>query len=278
MKKTGLGGTARTQDHWRASLSMQFRHNGSQTVLRHRHVGPLRIQKPLYPEPNCCQVHLLHPPAGIVGGDELGITMDLAAHSHAQVLTPGASLVYKSAGPTAQIATHCSIAEDARLEYLPHETIHFNGARSRAHTRLDLAKGARLIWRETHCFGRPTSGETFTQGSMRWRTDLYREAAPFWSETTRVNAPNWTTDTAGMRSYAYTGTLLASPVSRVEYEALRTQFADAHTALSCVDNLLIARYLGDDVQKWRATSAALWQALRPTVIGSRATTPRIWAT
>ncbi|MEM9602379.1 MAG: urease accessory protein UreD [Pseudomonadota bacterium] len=257
---------------------MHFRTQGPQTVLRHRHTGPLRIQRPLYPEGGRCQVHLLHPPAGVVGGDTLDIRLRLDADAQAQVLTPGASLMYRSAGPTANLTLECDLDNGASLEYLPHETIHFNGARTHARTRIRVAPRARVIWRETHCFGRPEAGEVFDQGEMRWRTDILREDAPLWTETTRIGAPNWVNDAAGMRSHAYTGTLLATPVDPAVCESLRAALTNSHTVLTCVDDLLIARYLGDDGRAWRHTTEALWRALRPTVLGEHGTPPRIWST
>lgn len=223
-------------------------------------------------------MHLIHPPAGVVGGDILDISIHLDRASRAQILTPGATLIYRSAGPAAQLATVCSLEQGASLEYLPHETIHFNGARSRARTRIDLAADARLIWRETHCFGRTAASERFDEGMMRWRTDVCRNGAPFWSECTRIEAPKWTEASAGMRSHAYTGTLLAAPVDPAICEKLRSEVCDDNTAVTCIEDLLVARYLGDDGQLWRATSEALWRVLRPAVMGHCATRPRIWAT
>ena len=58
---------------WNAELALRFEREGPRTVLRaRRHVGPLRVQKALYPEGDLvCQVVVVHPPAGIVAGESL---------------------------------------------------------------------------------------------------------------------------------------------------------------------------------------------------------------
>ena len=57
---------------WKAKLELGFKGREDKTYVSHRkHLGPLVIQKPFYPEGEVCHVYLIHPPGGIVGGDEL---------------------------------------------------------------------------------------------------------------------------------------------------------------------------------------------------------------
>jgi urease accessory protein len=68
---------------WQARLDLDFRRDGERTVLaRRRHFGPLRVQKELHPEgPDVCQAIVVHPPGGIVGGDDLAIGIDVGDRS-----------------------------------------------------------------------------------------------------------------------------------------------------------------------------------------------------
>lgn len=80
--------TAQSQG-WQAKLELGFVHQHGKTILTHRrHFGPLTVQRPFYPEGGVCHVYVLHPPGGIVAGDQLSICGHAGEHSHALVTTP----------------------------------------------------------------------------------------------------------------------------------------------------------------------------------------------
>ena len=74
-----LADSARTQRGWHAALSLAYIRRGEQSVLvRRSHVGPLVVQRSLYPEGDAvCHTVLLHPPAGIAGGDHLQVMVQV---------------------------------------------------------------------------------------------------------------------------------------------------------------------------------------------------------
>ncbi|MCU7226321.1 urease accessory protein UreD, partial [Acinetobacter bohemicus] len=82
------------------------------------HVGPLTVQRPFYPEDDTCHLYLLHPPGGIVGGDELTIRAALDSGCHTLITMPGASKFYRSSGAQAHLHQRLTLAERSTLEWL----------------------------------------------------------------------------------------------------------------------------------------------------------------
>src|SRR5258705_12581631 len=108
---------------WRAELGLRVERRGTASLLAHvRHEGPLRVQRPFYPEgPGVCHVCLLHPPGGIVPGDELHVDVGVGAGAAALVTTPAATKVYRSDHRRATQRHVLWVARGASLEWLPQE-------------------------------------------------------------------------------------------------------------------------------------------------------------
>ncbi len=251
-----------------------------------RHVGPLRVQKALYPEgDDVCQAILLHPPSGIVGGDHLEIAARVGPAAHAQLITPGAGKWYRSAGPDASQTIRFEVQENAVLEWLPQETIVFDGARSQMDIRVTLAADGRYLGWDIVCMGRRAAGERFTQGQIALHTRIEREGQPLWLERGHIAGNDPMLDSpAGWASASVCATLLATVPNRVETSPLlescrALQPADHAThGITALPGLLVARYLGHSSEAARLWFAALWEILRPALLGRPAVAPRLWNT
>lgn len=269
---------------WRAALALAFERRGGRTVLvRNRHYGPLRIQKPLYPEGDAvCHAIMLHPPAGIVGGDSLDIAVEVGAGAHALLTTPGAGKWYRSGGRPAAMAQTVKVAAGGICEWLPQESIVFDGAEGSLSTRIELETGARFIGAEMTCFGRTGSGERFTQGHFGTHTRIVMDGRPVWLERGHVQGGGALLDSpVGLGSQPVSGTLwLIGP--EVD-EALRDtcrEIAPAvgDGAVTLLPGVLVARWMGPACEPGREWFARLWAAVRPVLTGQPAATPRIWNT
>jgi len=257
-------------------------------VLReNRHRGPLRVQKALYPEGDAvCQAILLHPPSGIAGGDQLEISATLDSGAHAQITTPGAGKWYRSGGTDAAQRIAFGLQAGATLEWLPQETILFDGARARMETRISLAQDSRYIGWDILCLGRAAAGERFAHGRFDLFYRIDRAGKPLWIERGGFagNDPMLYSP-AGWAGATVCGTLLCSfpklpqqAASLLETcRAIAPADGGSH-ALTALPGLLVARYLGDSSEAARHWFTALWAILRPACCGRPAVTPRIWNT
>lgn len=152
---------------WRGELDLRYERTPEGTRGHHRHEGPLRVLKGLYPEgPGICHHVLLHPPGGIVGGDELRVHVDVQSHAHAVVTGPGATRFYRSAGPLASQEVHAVVRSHARWEWQPPEAIVYSGARASSLVRVVIEEGASMIGCDVVALGLPTSGLAFAAGSF----------------------------------------------------------------------------------------------------------------
>ncbi|MFT3961984.1 urease accessory protein UreD [Propionivibrio sp.] len=273
--------------HWDAAIALGFTRVGGGTLLaERRHSGPLRVQKALYPEgPAVCQTILLHPPSGIAGGDRLRVAVAAGPGTHAQITTPGAGKWYRSGGEEASQALDFTVGDDAILEWLPQETIVFDGARSRMETHVRLGNGSRYLGWEILCLGRSACGERFAHGQIRLHTRIERHGRPLWLERGCLDGDDpLLASPAGWAGASVGGTLLATFPPHMEIAPVLAACraiapADgAEHGVTALPELLIARYLGHSSEAARDWFAEMWSLLRPPLLGRPAVRPRIWNT
>jgi len=269
---------------WEARLELRFEREASRTLLAaRRHVGPLRVQKALYPEgPGVCQVVVVHPPGGIVGGDTLTIEVDAGRRAHAQLTTPGAAKWYRSAGPVARSDTVLRIAAGALVEWLPQETMLFDGARAAIRLGIELAEDARFIgWDVTH-LGRTASGERFASGHLRQTLELHRGDTMLWCERAVLDGGSGALQAGAILAGAPVfGTMIAAGADVDDDVLAACRAASPASGAGAVTRLplaLVARYRGGCARAARTYFASLWRVLRPALAGRDAVPPRIWNT
>ena len=273
---------------WHASLQLDYTLEGTRTVARHAHNGPLHILQSLYPEGDAvCHNVLVHPPGGLVGGDTLDISATVGPGAHGLVTTPGATRFYRSTGERALQRTHLTLAEGARLEWLPLEALCYNACNAENHLTLNLAPGAECMGWDVTALGLPHAGQPFETG----RFVQHIEAPGLWLERGVIDAADHRLlesplGLAGQRCMASLFFVVGTPLERARRDtALDAARAvmDAHAlkasagATSPNGQVLVVRALAPQVEPamqllrqvraaWRA---ALWQLC--------AEPPRIWS-
>lgn len=279
---------ARASTHLLATLELGFSRDGNTSRLGHRsHYGPLRVQKALYPEgPDTCHTIIVHPPGGVVGGDELRIAANVGAGAHALLSTPGAAKWYRANGHVSTQQLDLQVQAGGTLEWMPQETIFFNEADVLLDSTVRLAADARYLGCEILCFGRSAHGERFARGRVRQRLHIERDGLPLWLEqgtltggSAAMASPLGLAGQTVCASLVAIGTTLGSDA----LAALRAACKDAadgnsSTGVTQMKSVILVRYLGHSSEAARHAMLAAWQQLRPALIGREAAELRIWQT
>ena len=278
---------------WAGSLELHYRRDelrgAARTVLHDRHDGPLRVLASLYPEgPAVCHNVLVHPPGGLVGGDLLDIALTLDADAHALITTPGATRFYRSAGATATQRLHARLADGARLEWLPLETIAYSGCLAENLMRFELAPGAEMIGWDVLALGLPASDQAFVHGRFEQRIELpgrwLERGVIAASDTRLLDSPlGWAGRRVMGSLWFAAGSDLSAPrrealleVARARIEGDTLQRSAGATAVH--DGVLVLRVLSARVEPAMALLARVWAAWRETAWQLPACVPRVWRT
>lgn len=272
---------------WHARLELDHTLKHGTTVLHHRHEGPLRVLQSLYPEGKAiCHNVLVHPPGGLANGDVVDITVNVGPGAHAWLGTPGATRFYSSGGEQATQRVALQVQDNARLEWLPLETLAYSGCKGVNELSLQLAPTAEALLWDVLALGQPTAGKPFERGSFTQRLQvpgLWLEHAHIRADDTRLlDAP------LGLNGQRCLGTLVFACGTAIErdrkerlLETVRAVCAhhplDARAgATSPNPQMVVLRVLGPVVEPVMDLLQQVWAALRPAAWDLSPQRPRIW--
>ena len=270
---------------WHARLELLLSAEQGRTHLARRaHEGPLYVQRTFRPAgDDALHLYVVHPPGGLVGGDDLEISVRLTKGASALITTPAAQKLYRSQGLLARQRARLDVQDGAHLEWFPAETIVFDGAIARLETSVDLAPGASFCGWDVTCLGRPSAGERFAHGSLH-SSFVVRRGQPLVHERLTLEGTSVLDEPWGLAGYPVYGTLYFVParaaVAAQACERLRSELAagEGPHAVSAMDDLLVVRALGRSCEQVRAVFVRAWKLLRPLSHGAPACPPRIWST
>jgi urease accessory protein len=270
---------------WEARLRLEYeRRDGQSLLTARRHEGPLRVQKPLYPEGDgTCHTIVVHPPGGIADGDRLELDLSLREGARALLTTPGATKWYRATVAGARQELRFDIEPGAMLEWLPQESIVFDGARAEMTTRVRLHGDALYLGWEILCLGRQAAGERFSRGRVRLKAEIWREGLRLWNEFALLHGDDPQLESpVGCAGHPVCATMLLAGTT-IDAELLTrlrqvTVGDGIRAGITTLPGVLVARCLAPYAEPVRQYFTALWGLLRPAVSGRAALAPRIWST
>lgn len=272
-----------------AKLSLKFAEiDGTTRLVERDRFGPLLVQKPLYPEGNeICHVIIIHPPGGVVSGDQLEISAKIGPLAKAQITTPGAAKWYKSNnGRTARQTIKIDVDKGGMFEWLPQETIFFNNTDVSIDHQVTLQDDAIYLGCEILCFGRTASGEIFNSGQIKQRTSIKRNGKVIWFEQINLNGRDYMQNSSlTLGKHTVCATLLLSGkviptaiINQARQECVNIINDRGQVGVSQLKSVLAVRYMGPSSEVARNVMLHCWSLFRQEFFGRVGTIPRMWNT
>ena len=234
---------------------------------------PCRV---LFPEPEPGeppQAVLVTTSGGVTDGDRLKMAVEVGPGAAAVAATQAAEKIYRAAksGDRCTMDIALAVGEGGALDWLPQETIVFEGARLKRRTVADVATGGSLLACEMVVLGRAASGERFTDGLLLDSWSVRRVGTLVWTDALRVEGE--TPAGAGFREANALATIIGvwdAPEARFQRARNLLDAAEqVKGGVTLVNGVMVARLLGEAT----AVRAAMVRFLGD-IRGKRL--PRVW--
>jgi urease accessory protein len=263
-----------------------FRDDAGETRLAHLfHSDPLRVVFPNRVRGDVPAGTLVTTSGGLVGGDRLDISVAVQERGRALVLGQAAEKIYRSTGADTAIEVMLTVGADGWLEWLPQETILFDRARLRRRTIAEVAPGARLLAGEMLVFGRTAMGEAMTDGFVRDAWGVRRGNRLVWADALQLDErlADDLAATAGLGSALAFASLVYVADDAIDRLATARGLLDElaipsglRTGATCLGDVLVVRWLGNESLPLRNAFGAFWAAFRAAAGALPAALPRLW--
>lgn len=264
----------------RGALTAGFRRVGARTeVVGPHETGGYRLRMPRSRGASCEAV-IVNTGGGMAGGDEAAFSFAAEAGAAVTLTTTAAEKVYRGAradGGAAEtrVGVDLALAPGARLEWLPQETILFDGARLRRSLTVDMAGDAELLMAEILVFGRLAMGETMRAGRVADRWRVRRDGRLAYAEDLALAddiSDLLDRPALGGGARASASVVMASRHAEGLVGAARAALADhpVTAGASAWNGLLVVRAIAPSPERLRAAIVALLSGLRGRAL------PRLW--
>ncbi len=257
---------------------------GAQGVTRLRHLRqdwPCRVLFPAKALMNSpVEAVIANTAGGIVGGDRIEQRF-VAQHGARVIITSqAAEKVYRSVQEISHLVTSVAVGANCHVEWMPQETILFEGAKLRRHNRISVAADSILLAGEITIFGRRARDETFAHGYFHDSWEVRVDQKLVWSDRLHIESG---INGALQRPWSFGKTaataLMVCKTSDPQEmrEFARDLLGDfPGGGFTMVAGLTIGRFVSDDAAELRDLIARLWLGLRPQAGLSGADLPRVW--
>ena len=272
------------RQHTQGSLALAFAASDGRTRLaRLYQASPCRALFPEVALAEIPQAVMINTAGGLVGGDQIDLSVRIGPGAAATVTTQAAEKIYRSLGQDCAVKAALEVAADADLEWLPQETILFDGARLDRRLKISLAPSSRLLATETVLFGRSARAERLSYGHLHDSWAIRIGDTLTWTDAIRLSGdiaaararPFGFGDAAGYATVVIAGR--DAPTHLDAARAIAAASPAQHSGATLVNGILILRLMDADAARLRTAVAQAAAALRAIVMGRAAVLPRAWS-
>lgn len=244
---------------------------GKPALTRLHQGGALRA---LFPQGRGLTAVMLNTSGGVTGGDSFTTHITAAQGADLTVSTQAAERIYRAQpGETGVVRSQLTLAEGARLHWVPQETILFDGAALDRRLRVDMAGDAHLVLVEPMIFGRAAMGETVRAGRLLDRIEVFRGGELVFADRVALSgdiAATLAHQAVAAGAGAQAALVLITPQAERHLDRLRRLMPEAGGASLIRPGVVFARVLAED-------GFALRKTLIPALAALEVALPRVWS-
>jgi urease accessory protein len=234
--------------------------------------GCAKIRTPRDPDAPGIEAVLINTAGGLTGGDRLQWAAAAGEDCELSLTTQACERIYRSAGGRAEVDVRLRAEAGSSLQWLPQETLLFDGGEIDRRLEADLAPGASLLAVEAVVLGRTAMGEQVRRGRLRDRWRVRRDGRLVFADEIRLEGPIAEIAAAPAvlaGGQAFASILLVSPDAETKLSEVRAALGPSGGA-SAFDGKLFARVTAKDGFTLRGGLVPALQVLRAAPL------PRVW--
>lgn len=211
---------------------------------------------------------------GVTSGDRLHYAAQVKGGAQLDVTTQAAERIYRAPNGAGEITTTLRLDAQSRLDWLPQETILFEGAALKRQLNIEMGERASLLALETLVLGRKAMGETLRKARLSDQWRIRRGGRLVYADAVRFDAPEAQTMSAatlgGNRALATLVYVAPDAEARLDFARGLLGLSEVQAAASAWNGMLALRFLAPDAYPLRKALISFLTEFRGRTL------PRVW--
>ncbi|HIP24014.1 MAG TPA: urease accessory protein UreD [Rhodobacteraceae bacterium] len=220
------------------------------------------------------EVVFINTSGGVTGGDKLHYSASVEGGARLDVTTQAAERIYRAAEGQAEIVNALRLGENCQMDWLPQETILFDGAALKRQLNVEMGESASLLALETLVLGRKAMGETLRKAAVSDQWRIRRGGRLIYADALRLNLPEMPTQSeatlGGNRALATLVYVAPDAEDRLQFARSILEYPEVEAAASAWNGILILRFLAADAAPLRKALISFLTQFRGCDL------PRVW--